>query len=492
MSSRDLSRVGDSQLELSRSEESSSEDEEEKKEELNPAKSQRNSEEKDEENNEEAAEQEVEDEKMEVDNIDGNEDNGQVEEREVAENVEEENTNDGFEIVNEADYKSIKAKRWVKRTHVRHDGMKRVKWEREVDEFINDPAPFPRNPEHKDILNLTDEEYIIYFRKLDLEQMPSDDIMEERKIWPKEIGDTKRQWTLEETRYLISLYHKYTTRWSIIADQYNYKGLQPRSLYEIKTRFFFVFDLMCFVRDKRHLMSDYDPELEYATRKKREITFKITPKTQNRIATLEKELMEISPADLERPPRPPPVPDAPAAAAVQKSVTTGRSSSSVPPSRMPSVPKYGSRANLDQTIDYKKKIEAASDISFLRFFNSQSAGPHLRSQEYRLVSNVNPKKRANIENVIEGLGLLRRTVYNERIAKYYTKLSTNINVISELKAVYSIASAECQALHNEYCEKSGTQIKLEIPSLPQSAEGKPSICSLCEAPGQSSLNRKRI
>uniref|UniRef100_A0A914Y768 Myb-like domain-containing protein n=1 Tax=Panagrolaimus superbus TaxID=310955 RepID=A0A914Y768_9BILA len=387
--------------------------------------------------------------------------------------------------------KNIKAKRWVKRTHVRHDGMKRCNWEREIDEFANDPAILQRNPEHKDLLNLSDDEYNIYFRKLDLEQIPPEDLMEDRKAWPKEIADSRRGWTLEETRYLIGLYHRYTIRWTVITDQYNFKGLQ-RSLYEIKTRFFFVFDLMCFVRDKRHLMSDYDPELEYAERKRREISFKITPKTQNRIVKLEKEFMEISPADLEPPPRPPPVADAPAAA-VQKSIGTGRSSSSVPPSRMPSVPKFASRAYLDQSIDYNKKIEAASDISFLRFFNFQTAGPHLRSQEYKLVSNVNPKKRANIENVIEGLGLLRRTVYNERIAKFYTKLSTNINVISELKAVYSIASAECIALHNEYCEKSNSQIKCEIPPMPQSSEeGKPSICSLAEAPGQNSLNEEEL
>ena len=322
--------------------------------------------------------------------------------------------------------KTSKPRRWVKRTHIRHDKMQRTIWEREVEKFVNNPAIIHRNEEHKSILTLTDEEYNTYFQRLDVEQIPTSDdaaVLDDPKAWPRVIAESKRPWTLDESRYLVRMYQKLTTRfvcypsdfscmtplhhfrWPVIADQYNFNGLQ-RSVFEIKSRFFFIFDLMCFVRDKRHFMSDFDSDDEFLNRKRLKADLNIHPDIHKQIAQLENELMNTSPSELEPPPRIPTVVEI-NPAPVQKSLTTARSSSSVPPSRMPSVPKSTARINLEQSIDYEKKIEAALDTSVLRFFNNQTAGPHLRSQEFKLVSNVNPKKRANIENVIETLGLCK-------------------------------------------------------------------------------------
>lgn len=200
--------------------------------------------------------------------------------------------------------------------------------------------------------------------------------------------------------------------WVLIADRYAFQN-RRRSVYEIRQKFHFLFDSLCEAKRKPDLATQYDWQSDlfnlrwfqhYYDRTKGQILNDFMLLRDCLI-----QLPDLEAVENQRPVAQPvhgSVPQTPvvSAAPVQKSQVSQRSSSSAPEGKMPVVQKSVKFA-VESTVDYTKQIEPAKDTSALRFFSRTALGPHFRSQEIRLLSNVNQKKRNNIESVCDNLNI---------------------------------------------------------------------------------------
>ncbi|KAE9551446.1 hypothetical protein FO519_005347 [Halicephalobus sp. NKZ332] len=363
--------------------------------------------------------------------------------------------------------KTRKPRNWVKKEIKRADGMVVEKFVRESDAFRGELRPKRVNAEVLSILAFNDAEYEAFL---------------------KEPG-----WSKEEYQYLIEMYKKYSTNWVLIADRYVFHN-RRRSVYEIRQKFHFLFDSLCEARRKPDLASQYDWQSDlfnlrwfqhYYDRSKGQILNDFMLLRDCLI-----QLPDLEAIENQRPhiqpihgsvPQTPTVPAAP----VQKAQVSQRSSSSAPEGKLPVVQKTVKFA-VESTVDYTKQIEPAKDTSALRFFSRTALGPHFRSQEIRLLSNVNQKKRNNIESVCDNLNITNHIYYTDDAIEHYTRLASGITAITELKNIFDTATSELVNLHREYCDKTGADEPLDLPKLPEAAEGQQVIWNKID-PNSSSL-----
>uniref|UniRef100_A0AC34QKK0 Myb-like domain-containing protein n=1 Tax=Panagrolaimus sp. JU765 TaxID=591449 RepID=A0AC34QKK0_9BILA len=378
--------------------------------------------------------------------------------------------------------KKFKIRKWALTDLKRADGMIVKKWIREKDDFRPDIRPKLENKNVLTLLEFSDGEYDAFLKDL--------------------------EWSKEETKYLLEMYRKYSTLWAVIADRYSF-GDKRRSVYQIRQRFHFVYDSMCEARKRPDLATHYDPHIDLFNLRYLQRHHNRTADEILRDQAIIQEAVKLRNADTENqaeiprlaapisatpmplpsaraPSNVPETPTAPAAPIQKGQVSaSARSSSSAPESRHPSVSKT-IKTVLDSAVDYTKQIEPAKDTSALRFFSRTAVGPHFRSQEIRLLSNVNQKKRNNIENVCDNLKITNHLYYDADCIEHYTRFASGITAITELKNVYDTATNELVNLHREYCEKTGNDEQLVLPKLPEAPEGKEVIWDKID-PSSSSL-----
>uniref|UniRef100_A0A7E4V7I9 SANT_DAMP1_like domain-containing protein n=1 Tax=Panagrellus redivivus TaxID=6233 RepID=A0A7E4V7I9_PANRE len=307
-------------------------------------------------------------------------------------------------------------------------------------------------------------------------------------------------WSWEETLYLIEMCKRYNLRYALISDRYNFEDRQLRCITEVKARIHYIYNCLCILRKQPELCVDYNPTEDKFNRMRVKRARAWKPEDINIINELKQKVrdfpMKLYKKKAEM--------DAAAAAAKAAAalaeqaastaasvgaglVSSARSSSSHPPSRLPSVTRAVARTNTEVVTDWNKKLDSALDTSILRFFNKDALGPHMQSQEFRLLSNVNIKKKANIDFVIDQLETqtgMTMTTFTKEVSDLYTKLSLNINKVTELKNVFTAAQAELTALAKELRDKTGEEFDISDVHPPRRKfdNGDPSLLAHIESP----------
>ncbi|KAL3102968.1 hypothetical protein niasHT_025876 [Heterodera trifolii] len=309
----------------------------------------------------------------------------------------------------------------------RKDGLALKHWERE--DKHSTPYSFVQFNKQLDVPSFTDEEY------------------EEHLVDPR--------WTREQTQHLLELCKQFDLRWPIIEDRFDQELCRNRkSMEDMKERYY---GLVNTLNDVRNVQADplgYDAEHE---RRRKEQLEKQWDRTEEQIKE-EEELVElVKKIEAKRKDRERKAYD------LQKLINQADRISISPDGSMPSsstAPTGPGRGHHRRSI---KKIGTPSFMghllsmdSHIRWPEFKTPGPHLRSQEMKLPSNIGQKKLSNIGLVVTtrkivSIGLEYPHAYEE-IVKQYNDFRSHIVLLQDLKT----------ALHNTELELD--QLAAQMPA----------------------------
>lgn len=313
-----------------------------------------------------------------------------------------------------------RARRWKWKTFVNHgrnDDLQLLHWERE--DGTHDVYPFSRFNKTMEPTAFTNSEY------------------EEYLVDPR--------WTMEETRHLLELCHRFDLRWPIIEDRFDrilYKG--KKTMEDMKDRYYNLLNGLNNARKNSSVQPFYyDADSE---RRRKEQLIKLwnrTPEQVKEEEDLRAEIKRIEAKKKERERRANEVqrlinstdkvtisPEMAFGSTVGSLGTTGISTTSA-----------RSRRLMKMKSGQHHMAQIISDAQ-IRWPMLTSPGPHLRSQEMKIPSNLGQRKLKNIDVVVDKLKLDLYPDAFEEVVHAYNQFRSNILVLQDFKA----------ALHGVECE----------------------------------------
>ncbi|KIH62464.1 hypothetical protein ANCDUO_07251 [Ancylostoma duodenale] len=137
----------------------------------------------------------------------------------------------------------------------RNDNLQLYHWQR-VDKLENpEPYPFAKFNKVINIPDFTDEEYEKYFKV--------------------------SKWTLEETRHLFDVCRRFDIRWPIVHDRYDREKYGPRSMEDLKDRFYAITNELALLKSLS-IAKVIKANMEYGRR----ATIIRSPRTRRRLLKL--------------------------------------------------------------------------------------------------------------------------------------------------------------------------------------------------------------
>uniref|UniRef100_A0A183C8Z8 Oxysterol-binding protein n=1 Tax=Globodera pallida TaxID=36090 RepID=A0A183C8Z8_GLOPA len=275
------------------------------------------------------------------------------------------------------------ARKWIWCPFVneaRTDGLSLKHWEREDKHSV--PYSFVKFNKQLDAPNFTDEEY------------------EEHLQDPR--------WTREETQHLLGLCSQFDLRWPIIEDRFDQEKCNRKSMEDMKERYYGLINMINEAKGVQTEPLSYDADHE---RRRKEQLKKLWNRTEEQIKG-EEELTElVKRIEAKRKDRERKAHD------LQKLISQADRVSISPDNSAPS----SSSAGFGSGRGHRKSLKKIGTSSFMshlitmeshiRWPEFKTPGPHLRSQEMKLPSNIGQKKLSNI-----GLVVTSRKIVEEREA----------------------------------------------------------------------------
>ncbi|KAI3413744.1 hypothetical protein GPALN_011226 [Globodera pallida] len=310
------------------------------------------------------------------------------------------------------------ARKWIWCPFVneaRTDGLSLKHWEREDKHSV--PYSFVKFNKQLDAPNFTDEEY------------------EEHLQDPR--------WTREETQHLLGLCSQFDLRWPIIEDRFDQEKCNRKSMEDMKERYYGLINMINEAKGVQTEPLSYDADHE---RRRKEQLKKLWNRTEEQIKG-EEELTElVKRIEAKRKDRERKAHD------LQKLISQADRVSISPDNSAPS----SSSAGFGSGRGHRKSLKKIGTSSFMshlitmeshiRWPEFKTPGPHLRSQEMKLPSNIGQKKLSNIGLVVTSrkivsIGLEYPHAYEE-IVKLYNDFRSHVVLLQDFKT----------ALHNTELE----------------------------------------
>ncbi|PAV72831.1 hypothetical protein WR25_19002 [Diploscapter pachys] len=274
--------------------------------------------------------------------------------------------------------KEVRRYKWVPFVNeARSDGLQLHHWQR-VDRIDpTQPYPFARFNKVIKIPDFTDEEY------------------------GKHLKSAK--WSLNETRYLFEVCRQFDIRWPIVHDRYDMKKFGVmRSMEDMKERFYSILNELARLKDPSAELVNYDADNE---RRRKEQLHKQWNRTKEQLEEEEMLMNELKRIETRKKEREKKAQDLQklinmADAPVSPSLSGVAMSPALSKKKTSQFKKAGSLLGAVSSNALLNSLDVCSSSS-LRFPEFKSSGPHLRSQEMKLPTNVGQKKLKNIETVLQ-------------------------------------------------------------------------------------------
>uniref|UniRef100_A0A914BX92 DNA methyltransferase 1-associated protein 1 n=1 Tax=Acrobeloides nanus TaxID=290746 RepID=A0A914BX92_9BILA len=312
----------------------------------------------------------------------------------------------------------------------RNDGLQLKHWERE-DRKPTEPYPFARFNKVLPIPKFSDAEYERFIRD------------------PK--------WSKSETEHLFDLCERFDLRWPVIMDRFDFKTFKStKTMEDLKERYYDVVNELNAARGNNVEPLSYDVEHE---KRRKEQLCKLWNRTKEQIKEEEDLKLAMKKIETKRREREKKVSD------LKRILQAAdRASNSPSPGGLsPGGSSHKRRGMFKKTgapgaAQLMTPTEASHGIRFHEF---RSSGPHLRSQEIRLPSNVGQKKMKNIDIVVERLKLDVFPHAHEEIVKSYNEFRSDVVVLLELKTALQAAESELEVLRNRMQNELGRTFDIE-------------------------------
>uniref|UniRef100_A0AC35TMY3 SWR1-complex protein 4 n=1 Tax=Rhabditophanes sp. KR3021 TaxID=114890 RepID=A0AC35TMY3_9BILA len=271
-----------------------------------------------------------------------------------------------------------------------------------------------------------------------------------------------KAWPKAETDHLFDLARRFDRRWFVMVDKWQYKmpgtNVPTKSLLEMKQRFYDVLNSLNEARDTGAERIYYDTVHEG---KRREQYLKLWNRTDEQIEDekrllselkqietrkkyIEKKHSEIQKKIIERDPISPAgilssaISPAPTIVARKKV-----------PIKSKIVPVIKGAPPTPKVVTFATS-EIQFDVLPIRWTEFKTAGPHARSLEQKLPSNIGLKKTGNIDKIIEYFSLPISVDSHEDSVNEYNALRNEIIVLQEYKSMMMANESNLEGLRNQY------------------------------------------
>ncbi|KAK6026669.1 Myb-like DNA-binding domain protein [Ostertagia ostertagi] len=322
----------------------------------------------------------------------------------------------------------VRKYKWVPFTNeARNDSLQLYHWQR-VDKLETpEPYPFAKFNKVINIPDFTDEEYEKYFKV--------------------------ENWTLEETRHLFDVCRRFDIRWPIVHDRYDREKYGLRSMEDLKERFYAIVNEIAIMKDPACEPICYDADHE---RRRKEQMIKLYNRTKMEMKEEEFLINELKKIEARKKERERKAHD------LQKLINT-EPPASPSASGVCMSPALGKKRNLYRQKGSSTLVSASSSVilnpvdtsnaSAIRFSEFKSAGPHLRSQEMKLPTNIGQKKLKNIETVLNKCQLEYNPVGTELVVAAYNEFRSNVVALQELKTMLQTTEFELESMRSRMIEE---------------------------------------
>ncbi|KAI6178157.1 Myb-like domain-containing protein [Aphelenchoides besseyi] len=303
-----------------------------------------------------------------------------------------------------------KTRRWNWKPFVneaRTDGVQFCHWERE-DQKIGEPYVFAQFDKKKvSIVKFTDADFDRLLRPI------------------------AGKWTLEATRHLLEVCARFDLRWIIIFDRFDRKAHGPElTLEDLKEWYYKLSNAI-----KRDQTTDetpffFDADHERKRKKQMEILWNRTEEEIKEEETLRNQIKQLESKRKEREKR---------AQELQRLINSSERSSISPETNGAIAAattqhnRQNRRIQKNRSHQLTAQLFATENSTNLRFSEFRSAGPHLRSQEMKLPSNVGQKKLKAIEAAIDKWKLPVAPHAYEEVVRAFNEFRTKVVFAQELR-----------------------------------------------------------
>ncbi|CAD5210881.1 unnamed protein product [Bursaphelenchus xylophilus] len=281
----------------------------------------------------------------------------------------------------------------------RADGFKLSHWERE-DRNPAEPYIFARMNKRLNLPRFSQEEYERHFQA--------------------------EKWTHESTEYLFDLCERFDLRWAIISSRFEREKYGDFSMEDLKERFYRIYNILKRDRCLEGPIYSFDAENERKRKQQLEMLWSRTEDEIKEEELLRAQMRRIESRRKEREKR---------TQDLQRLINVVERSASPEPNGSTSGSQVRSsrRAQKQQKTQLMSAHLFSNDVPNLRFAEFKSAGPHLRSQEMKIPSNVGQKKLKAIEAAIEKYQIPLALPAYEETVRLFNDLRARVVLAQELR-----------------------------------------------------------
>lgn len=275
-------------------------------------------------------------------------------------------------------------------------------------------------------------------------------------------------WTKSETDHLFDLCRRFDLRFIIIQDRWDKNAHPPRSVEDLKDRYYNVCNLLAKTKTspgQEPKLKMYDAEHE---RKRKEQLIKLHNRTPEQVEEEQTLLSELRKIDMRKKEREKKTQDlqkliaaADNSAEARKAEQQARSGSRPGRKKLSHIPKTPRDSTSSSTAT--PNIETAG----IKFPEIKASGASLRSQRMKLPSAVGQKKSKAIEQLLTELNVDLHPMPTEEICQHFNELRSDMVLLYELKMALANCEFELETLKHQY-EAVGKTINIPAPLLPPS------------------------
>ncbi|KAI6656567.1 DNA methyltransferase 1-associated protein 1 isoform X2 [Oopsacas minuta] len=333
-----------------------------------------------------------------------------------------------IEIDTSLGYKHVKAKLGIQKVRswkwtpfinqARTDNAILYHWVRAGEE--NKKYQFARHNDRVGIPEYTEEEYKIYLED--------------------------SEWSMEETKHLLELCDRFDLRFIIIKDRYDIARFPPRSVEELKDRYYTVCNCIVKLRaipgeDLSESLVAYDVEHEKLRKEQLELLF---GRTQKQIEEHDYLVEEVKKVEYRRKERER-IAQTAQKLIEQVEISDDRCSDK---NKRSSTSKKKEKSKKDRDRDRDRSGNITKHLN--KIIEERGAGPYLRSYRLKVPNTMTNKRAKAMEQLLDELGIGTKPIATENVTTQFNVLRNNVLLLLELKSALLSAEFEWGAIKHKY------------------------------------------